>query len=334
MPSSISRISVWKEGAAVGVAGTVVVREAGVVMAAGSVVAVEVVEVATRGAVSVIDPFVPQAAAITVSATTQRVLVRSTTRSVPPAAHPSWQNGRMEEYGASTYGDRIADVYDDLYGDMDPSAAVGTLRELADGGPVLELAIGTGRVGIPLSEAGLSVVGIDASKAMVERLEAKNDAIPVTIGDFADVDVAGTFSLIYIVFNTFFGLLTQEDQIRCFANVASHLESGGRFVIEAFVPDLSRFNRGQRTNVTNIGTDSIRLDASIHDMALQRVDSQHMIVTGDSIKLYPVSIRYAYPSELDLMGRLAGLELEHRWAGWNRSPFTSSSGSHVSVYRK
>jgi SAM-dependent methyltransferase len=240
----------------------------------------------------------------------------------------------MEEYEPSTYGDRIADVYDDLYGDMDPSDAVRLLHDLAGGGCVLELAVGTGRVAIPLSETGLSVTGIDASKAMVERLTAKTDTIPVSIGDFADVDVPGTFSLIYIVFNTFFGLLTQEDQIRCFRNVASHLAPGGRFVIEAFVPDLSRFNRGQRTSVTNVGTDRIKIDASIHDMASQRVDSQHMIVTGDSINLYPVSVRYAYPSELDLMGRLAGLELEHRWAGWERGPFTSSSGNHVSVYRK
>jgi SAM-dependent methyltransferase len=240
----------------------------------------------------------------------------------------------MEEYGASTYGDRIAEVYDDLYGDMDPSAAVQTLHELAGSGRVLELAVGTGRVAIPLSETGLSVEGIDASQAMVERLRAKTDTIPVTIGNFADVDVPGSYSLIYIVFNTFFGLLTQEDQVRCFKNVASRLEPGGGFVIEAFVPDLSRFNRGQRTSVTDVGTDRIKLDASIHDKAHQRVDSQHMIVTGDSINLYPVSVRYAYPAELDLMGRLAGLELEHRWAGWDRSLFTSSSDVHVSVYRK
>ena len=240
----------------------------------------------------------------------------------------------MEEYGPSTYGDRIADIYDDLYGDMDPTTAVSLLRDLAGSGRALELAIGTGRVAVPLAEAGVDVTGIDASQAMVERLKAKTDLIPVMIGDFSDVDVDGAFSLIYVVFNTFFGLLTQDDQIRCFENVAAHLEPGGRFVVEAFVPDLSRFDRGQRTQVTSVGTDSIKLDVSVHDMSAQRVDSQHVIVTGDSINHYPVSVRYAYPPELDLMARLAGLALEHRWAGWDRSPFTSSSGKHVSVYRK
>lgn len=240
----------------------------------------------------------------------------------------------MEKYEPSTYGDRIAPIYDDLYGGFDPSIAVGTLSELAGDGPVLELAIGTGRVAIPLSKTGLSVVGIDASSAMIERLHAKADHIPVSTGDFANVDVSGTFSLIYVVFNTFFALSTQEDQIRCFNNVASHLGPGGRFVIEAFVPDLKRFDRGQRTQATSIATDSITLEASIHDMALQRVDSQHVIVRNGSIELYPVSLRYAYPAELDLMGRLAGLDLEHRWGDWNRDPFTSSSQKHVSVYRK
>lgn len=240
----------------------------------------------------------------------------------------------MDEYGPSTYGDRIADIYDDLYEDMDPTAAVSLLGELAGSGPVLELAIGTGRVAVPLAETGISVVGIDASEAMVERLHAKTDLIPVAIGDFADVDTNGTFSLIYIVFNTFFGLLTQDDQVRCFENVAAHLEPGGRFVIEAFVPDLTRFDRGQRVSVSNVGTDSVKLDLSVHDMANQRVHSQHLMVIGDSIKLFPVWIRYAYPPELDLMAKLAGLDLEHRWGGWDRSPFTSSSGHHVSVYQK
>jgi SAM-dependent methyltransferase len=238
------------------------------------------------------------------------------------------------EYGPSTYGDRIADIYDDLYGDMDPSAAVAVLRRLAEGGRVLELAIGTGRVAIPLAETGLSVSGIDASQAMVDRLTAKTDQVPVTIGDFADVDVPGSFSLIFVAFNTFFGLLTQEDQIRCFENVTNHLEPGGRFVIEAFVPDLTRFDRGQRTNVTHVGADWIKVDTSVLDAANQRVDTQHLIVRDDKITMYPVSIRFAYPPELDVMARLAGLSLENRWGGWDLGPFTSSSGLHVSVYRK
>ncbi len=273
---------------------------------------------------------VAHATASTPSIATTPARALLTPRSVPIP----WQNASMEKYEPSTYGDRIADIYDDLYGDMDPSAAVTLLNELAGQGRVLELAIGTGRVAVPLAQKGIDVSGIDASEAMVERLRAKSETIPVTLGDFADVDAEGSFSLVYIVFNTFFGLLTQEDQIRCFENVATHLEPGGRFVIEAFVPDLSRFDRGQRVSVSDIGTDWVKLDLSIHDVANQRVNSQHLIVKGDSITLYPVWVRYAYPPELDLMAKTAGLELEHRWGGWDRSPFTSSSTSHVSVYRR
>ncbi len=155
----------------------------------------------------------------------------------------------MDGYGPSTYGDRIADRYDEWFGCRRtrrtpwPSWPRRPVR-----GPVLELAIGTGRLGLPLAERGLEVHGIDASEAMVAKLRAKpgGDRIPVTLGDFAEVGVEGSYRLIFVAFNTFFALPTQEDQVRCFANVARHLEPGGAFVIEAFVPDLSRFDRGQR----------------------------------------------------------------------------------------
>jgi SAM-dependent methyltransferase len=241
----------------------------------------------------------------------------------------------MQDYGPETYGDRIASEYDALYErELDTEAAVDALARLADGGPVLELAIGTGRLAIPLAQRGLAVHGIDASQEMVARLRSKpgGEDIPVTLGDFADVDVEGSFSLIFVAFNTLFALLTQEDQLRCFANAAAHLRDGGRFVVEAFVPDLGRFDRGQRVGVSAVSIDRVDLEVSRHDPVNQRVDSQHVFVTEDGTTLAPVSLRYAFPSELDLMARLAGFELQERWGSWSGEPFTNRSDQHVSVY--
>jgi SAM-dependent methyltransferase len=240
----------------------------------------------------------------------------------------------VKDYGPETYGDRIADVYDGLYSALDTEGAVETLTELAGSGPVLELAIGTGRLALPLAERGLEVNGIDASEEMVKRLREKpgGDRIPVTMGDFADVDVEGQFSLIFIAFNTLFALLTQEAQLRCFANAAKRLADGGVFVVEAFVPDLGRFDRGQRPHVNIVEPDRVMIDVSRHDPAEQRIDSSHVVLTESGTKLYPVGLRYAFPAELDLMARLAGLELSDRWGGWRRQPFDAKSDRHVSVY--
>ena len=241
----------------------------------------------------------------------------------------------MEGYGPATYGDRIADVYDALYEKtLDTHGAVETLAELAGGGRVLELAIGTGRLALPLAQRGLEVHGVDASERMVEKLRAKpgGDGIPVTMGDFADVPVEGSYGLIFIAFNTLFALLTQEAQLGCFANAARHLTDDGVFVIEAFFPDLARFDRDQRAQATWVEPRRVMLDASRHNPVEQRVDSQHIVITEDETKLYPVSVRYAFPSELDLMARLAGLEFRDRWDSWRREPFTGKTGRHVSVY--
>ncbi len=244
----------------------------------------------------------------------------------------------MTDYDASTYGDRIADTYDEWFDRPDDTdSAVAFLADLAAPGPVLELGIGTGRIALPLTARGLDVCGIDASEAMVAKLRAKpgGDAIPVTIADFAGVGVEGEFALVFVVFNTFFGLLGQDEQVRCFENVAAHLLPGGRFVIDAFVPDLTRFgDRGQRTSTTRIGVDDAQLELSVHHPVEQRVDSAHIHVTDGHIRFYPVRVRYAWPSEVDLMARLAGLRLEHRWGGWEREPFTAASGRHVSVYTR
>jgi SAM-dependent methyltransferase len=241
----------------------------------------------------------------------------------------------MRDYTASTYGDRIAEVYDDFHPSTpDADAAVATLAELANGGPVLELAIGTGRLALPLAARGVPLQGIDASEAMVARLRAKpgGDAIDVTMGDFADVAVEGRFALVFVAFNTLFALLDQDDQVRCFANVASHLAPDGVFVIEAFVPDLGRYRNDQHVSVLGIEEGWVRVDVSRHDPVDQRVTSTHVVLTDGGVRLYPVELRYAWPAELDLMARLAGLRLRHRWADWERRRFDASSGRHVSVY--
>jgi SAM-dependent methyltransferase len=179
------------------------------------------------------------------------------------------------------------------------------------------------------------VDGIDISPAMVARLRAKpgGDRISVTIGDFADVDVPGTYRLAFVVFNTLFNLLTQDDQVRCFENVAAHLTEDGAFVVEAFVPAfLFRLRNHQYVDAEAVGVDGVRLDVGRHDAVAQRLDESHLSLSAAGVSVNPIVTRYAWPSELDLMARIAGLRLKGRWAGWNREPFTSTSDAHVSVY--
>ncbi len=243
----------------------------------------------------------------------------------------------MERYGTATYGDRIADVYDEQFAGRDPEPEAEFLASLAGDGPVLELGIGTGRVALPLQARGVIVHGVDASERMVEQLRAKpgGESIRVTMSDIADFTLGERFSLAYVVFNTLFCLLEQAAQVRCFQCVAAHLRPGGRFALECFVPDLGRFDRGQHTATTRVDLDTVRLDVSMHDATNQRVRTHHVVLRdGAAPSLFPVAIRYAWPSELDLMGQLAGLTLEARYGGWRREPFTDASGAHVSVYRK
>jgi SAM-dependent methyltransferase len=244
----------------------------------------------------------------------------------------------MEPYQEDTYGERIAGVYDELYQTYDEHA-IARLSDLAQGGRALELGIGTGRIALPLKQRGVDVHGIDISPGMIARLRAKpgGDSIPVTMGNFADVAVEGQFSLIYVLFNTFYALLTQDEQIRCFQNVARHLnrsQNGGVFVVEAFVPDLARYNRQQVISAINISTDKVRLDATRLDPLTQQITSQHIHISEQGIRLYPVKLRYAWPAEIDLMARLAGLRLCDRWASWERTPFTAHSDKHISVYEQ
>jgi SAM-dependent methyltransferase len=234
-----------------------------------------------------------------------------------------------------SFGEDMAEAYDSLSERGDEAETVAFLEELANGGAALELAIGTGRIALPLAERGIRVDGIDISEAMVAKLRAKRggDKLAVTIGDFADVGVEGTYKLIYVVFNTLFNLLTQDDQVRCFENVAQHLADDGSFLVEAMVPNgFYRLQNDQHVETETIGVDSVRLDVARHDPVNQLLEESHVTLSSKGVSLNPIVTRYAWPSELDLMARIAGLRLKGRWGGWNRQSFASRSRRHVSVY--
>ena len=245
----------------------------------------------------------------------------------------------MEGYDQRTYGRRWAPYYDQAYTKVDDATIDLLARHAGDPPRALELAIGSGRIAVPLAAKGVEVSGIDASEEMVSLLRSKSggEAIPVHMGDFGDVAVAGEFPLIYLAFNTLFALPTQERQIHCFGNVARHLEPGGRFIIDCFVPDVKRFDsQNTRTAVSSIeNVDEHWIEMTVHDPVTQHLET-HMVkqTVDDGTVILPIEIRYAWPSELDLMARLAGLELEDRFGWYDLRPFTEQSTSHMSIYRK
>jgi SAM-dependent methyltransferase len=247
----------------------------------------------------------------------------------------------MEGYDASTYGDSFADVYDDWYhGISDVDLAVVELLDLAAGGPVLELGVGTGRLAVPLAEAGLAtgvvVVGIDASAAMLARLAWRDPGTLVTTihGDIRHDLPDGPFGLVFAAYNTLFNLTDEQAQTRCFVDVADRLRPGGRFVIEAFVPDDPP-RRGDSVTVRSLAADRVVLSVSVDDPDHQSAAGQFVELTeAGGVRLRPWSIRYSTPAQLDEYARAAGLALEQRWASFGRTPFDDDSARHVSVYRR
>jgi hypothetical protein len=235
-----------------------------------------------------------------------------------------------------SFDEEAAAIYDDQPRG-DEGDAVAFLEQLAAGGPALELAIGTGRIAIPLAARGVSVAGIDISEPMVARLRAKpgGERIPVAMGDFSQVPVSGTYRLVYLVFNSLFNLLSQEEQVRCFENVAGHLEEGGAFVLETFVPGyLHRLRDDQYVDAEAIAVEEVWLDVGRHDPVRQVLEESHVRLAGGGVRVYPIVCRYAWPSELDLMARIAGLRLRERWASWQREPFGAASRNCISVYER
>ena len=218
--------------------------------------------------------------------------------------------------------------------------AVRVLADLAEGGPALELAVGTGRIAAPLAACGLRVAGIELSRAMAARVPDKpgGEAVEVTIGDMTSTRVPGEFSLVYLVFNTISNVTTQDGQVAVFSNAAAHLRPGGRFLIEVGLPDLRRLPPGQDTVPFTVAPDPrgggyVGFDQ--YDVVTQQFTSTHVTVAADgSGQFRRLPFRYAWPAELDLMARIAGLRLQHRWSGWDRAPLTPESTKHVSVWAK
>jgi SAM-dependent methyltransferase len=237
------------------------------------------------------------------------------------------------------FDEQIALSYDQDTGSMyhpdilEPT--VDFLEALAGDGAALEFGVGTGRIALPLSTRGVPVHGIDISEPMIKQLKNKpgSEQIGVTIGDFARTHVRGSFRLVYLVFNTIMNLTTQNEQVACFHNAARHLEPGGCFVIEVVVPDLRRLPPGERVRVFNLSQSRFGFD-EYTDFTDQILYSHHYWTDSGNLRTFSAPYRFVWPSELDLMARLANLTLRERWAGWSREPFTDESRSHVSVWKK
>ncbi|REK11562.1 MAG: class I SAM-dependent methyltransferase [Actinobacteria bacterium] len=240
--------------------------------------------------------------------------------------------------GDGTFDETLARTYDADTAEMfapdvlDPT--VDFLTELAARRRVLEFAIGTGRVALPLSANGVDVAGIELSRAMVEQLAKKPGAerIQVVIGDMATTRVEGDFGLVYLVYNTITNLLTQEEQVACFLNAAAHLESGGHFVLEVGVPALRRLPPGETLVAFDVSDNHVGVDE--YDVVNQRLTSHHHWSPGGAARTFQSAHRYVWPAECDLMARIAGLSFRERWSDWHRAPFTSDSTSHISVWEK
>ena len=239
-------------------------------------------------------------------------------------------------FDPAEYGRYAAAGYDELHAGLDPSAAVETLASLAGGGPVVESGIGTGRLALPLAGRGLVVHGIEGSPEMADLLKSKpgGQEIPVVVGDFATVTAGADFRLAFLVYNTIYALPSQDAQVECFGNAARHLRPGGRFVVEAWVPDVGAFRNGTAVRPVQISGGHVELEVAELHPAQQAMLTTKVHLSESGIRLIPANHRYAWPSELDLMARMAGLRLVQRWENWSRAPFRDASTAHVSVWEK
>ena len=239
-------------------------------------------------------------------------------------------DGYFDETVANTYDNDIGDAFS-------PKAVksvVDFLAELSGGGKALEFGIGTGRIALPLMMQGIEVHGIELSNAMLAKLVEKTggDRIPVIQGDFATTSCKGSFSLVYLIFNTIMNLTTQDEQVKCFQNAASHLEPGGSFVIEVMVPALQKLPFGETNHVFECNDTHWGIDT--YNIVSQTLTSHHMRVREQKVELSSIPFRYVWPSELDLMARIANLKLKARWGSWKKEPFTNTSHYHISVWEK
>lgn len=236
---------------------------------------------------------------------------------------------------ATSFGDGVSRRYDDgLRGDEEETVAF--LARLAGGRDALELAVGTGRIALPLSGAGVRVDGIELSRDMVDRMREKpgGNGIEVTIGDMSRVSTGRRYGLVYLVYNTIGNLLTQDGQVACFGNAARHLEPGGVFAVECRVPTAAARPGHCYVDPAHITAGHVVLDAGRYDPLTQVLDLNHIQISPDGIILEPICLRLAHPPEFDLMARIAGLRLRERWGGWNGEPYTAASWRHISVYER
>jgi SAM-dependent methyltransferase len=248
-------------------------------------------------------------------------------------------SGEPSPFDPGEYGRHIGALYDSLVDaafPTDTDATVALLAELADGGPVLEFGVGTGRLALPLARLGLPVSGIDGSAEMLDQLRKKpgGAAMPLRVGNFADTRLDGDFALVVLAANTIFALPSQDAQVQAFRNAAAHLRPGGHFVLEAWVPDLGDFRAGRALRIVSVQDRRVVLEAAELDPVEQHMRTTKLFCGPDGLQAFPANHRYAWPAELDLMAWLAELNRVHRWASWRRDPYTATSRQHVSVYRK
>lgn len=242
----------------------------------------------------------------------------------------------MKGFGPATFGELNAEEYDALHDPGTTEACVDLIAELAGDGDVLELAIGTGRIALPLAERGLRISGFDASPEMLKILEGKpgGSNIETWIADMASFDLERKYDFAFLVFNTLYNITAQKDQVACFQQVANHLRPGGRFLVEAFMPNRESFENNQAVRTKHVSFDSVWLEAVQHDPVAQTLNYQRIRITETGTRLKPLPMRYVWPAELDLMAQIAGLRPVAHWGGWQKQPLTASSDMYVIVYEK